>query len=395
MSSLLYYSISSNLTQNEIIEVDRRVAKDREAVYLFFRELPSNPKRKAKRLGLYIVILFIISQPLVPDVDAVMMPLPPSIHRSSPMEQGRILSNKTYYPKIAHILEEKVDKIRLTNEQIKQFNNLALQLDSGSITMEEAVLELRGGSGLTDVAAILAFVIFANWYDSLFGTEAFQAIPLPHMDPMGWSSGKYNSKNAGNGQCLSHPPSRFERETLYRMRQICAASADENGFVMGRDEALKLVSDTYGGSTQITEDCKVTNWQIAKKAYHFHKGFNMDLDSYDNFDKQDLVNLQNTNGGLITYVQKGSRLPPIQFINDAKKQLTDFCLLEKTEVITDAQHYGQHSGVTPAIMFHNNETGRIAIFNKTSGDLITTETYKPKPFNKFVEGCYLGNRPKT
>ena len=38
--------------------------------------------------------------------------------------------------------------------------------------------------------------------------------------------------------------------------------------------ALKLVSDNYRGSTQIMEDCKVTDWQIAKKAYHFHKGFN-------------------------------------------------------------------------------------------------------------------------
>ena len=37
-----------------------------------------------------------------------------------------------------------------------------------------------------------------------------------------------------------------------------------------------------------------------------------------------------------------------------------------------AKHYGQHSGVTPGIMFHNDETGRIAIFNRTSGDLITT-----------------------
>jgi hypothetical protein len=42
MSSLLYYSISSDLTEDEIIEIERRVAKEREAVYLFFRELPSN-----------------------------------------------------------------------------------------------------------------------------------------------------------------------------------------------------------------------------------------------------------------------------------------------------------------------------------------------------------------
>lgn len=72
-----------------------------------------------------------------------------------------------------------------------------MQLNSGSITMEEAVLQLRGGDGLTDVIAVIAFVIFINWYDSLFGVKAFQANPLPHQDPFGWWSGKYNSKNVG------------------------------------------------------------------------------------------------------------------------------------------------------------------------------------------------------
>ena len=110
-----------------------------------------------------------------------------------------------------------------------------------SITMEEAVLRLRGGDGLTDVVAVLAFVIFMNWYDSLFGVEAFQANPLSHQDPFGWLSGKYDSKNAGNGQCLSHPPSRFERETLHTMKQMCADSADENGFVMNYNEAYNLI----------------------------------------------------------------------------------------------------------------------------------------------------------
>lgn len=335
---------------------------------------------------------FQLGQPLVPFATAVMMPLPPAIHRLSPMnyEQERILSNKNYSPQIASIIESKMDKMVLTDQQIEDFNLICYKLQTGSITLDTAVLKLRGG-GFYDWAA-LVFIIYMF---SLEQGRSFQNVPLPHQDPFGWLSGNYDSRNVGNGQCLSHPPSRFERETLHTMKQMCHASADENGFLMSRDEALKLVSDTYSGSTQITEDCKVTDWQIAKKAYHFHKGFNMDLDKYDNFGKQDLVNLQNTDGGLITYVQKGGRLPPIEFINDAKKQLTDFCLLEKTEVIKDAKHYGQHSGVTPGIMFHNDETGRIAIFNRTSGDLITTETYKPKAFNKFLEGCYLGNRPKT
>ena len=191
------------------------------------------------------MFIFQLGQPLVPYATAVVMPLPPvAIHRLSPIEESRIRTNKNY-PQIADIPASKVDKIKLTNEQIK---NLALQLNSGSITMEEAVLQIRGGGhDMTDVLAVIAFIIFINWYDSLFGGKAFQANPLPHQDPFGWLSGKYDSKNAGNGQCLSHPISRFERETLHTMKQMCAASADENGFVMSRDEAFKLLSDTYGG----------------------------------------------------------------------------------------------------------------------------------------------------
>ena len=390
MSSFLYYSIQLGLTEDEIIEIDRQVANNREAAYLFVRKFPSNSRGKAKRFFVYGMFIFQLGQPLVPCANAVVMPLPPTIHRLSPMEQDKILSNKNSYPQIALIIQSEMDKMVLTDQQSEDLNLLCYKLENGSITLDKAVLELRGG-GFYEWAT-LAFIIYVL---GLQEGNSFQNVPLPHMDPTGWASGKYDSKNAGNPQCRSNLPSQFEPEALHTMKQMCAASVDENGFVLSYDEALKLVSDTYGGSTQITEDCKVTDWQIAKKAYHFHKGFNINLDNYDNFDKQDLVNLQNTNGGLITYVQKGGRLPPIEFINEAKKQLTDFCLLEKTEVIKDAQHYGQHSGVTPGIMYHNDETGRIAIFNKTSGDLITTEKYKPKPFNKFVEGCYLGNRPKT
>ena len=81
-------------------------------------------------------------------------------------------------------------------------------------------------------------------------------------------NGKYDSKNTGPRQSPSHPPSRFERETLHRMKQMCAASADENGFVMNYDEAYNLTKETYGGSMQITEDFKITNWQAASHLYH-------------------------------------------------------------------------------------------------------------------------------
>ena len=59
------------------------------------------------------------SQPLIPCASAVVIPLPPlAIHRISFMEECRIRSNKNY-PQIAPIIESKIDKIKLTNDQIK------------------------------------------------------------------------------------------------------------------------------------------------------------------------------------------------------------------------------------------------------------------------------------
>ena len=257
MSSFLYYSISSNFTKNEKNEIDNQINKNREEVYLLVKELPLNLKRKAKRLGSYIVFMFAISQPLVSCAAAVIMPLPLPVHRLSPIEQDRILSNKNYSPQIAHILKEKVDKIIVRNDKIQKLNNLALQLNSGSITIEEAVLQLRGGDGLIDIVVIIAFVIFINWYYSLFGVEVFKAVPLPPQDPFGWLSGKYDSKPI---QHRSYKSSKFELEMAGVSDNMCPAMADENGFVMSYEDAYNLVSDTYPGYLEVNKSCKITDW---------------------------------------------------------------------------------------------------------------------------------------
>ena len=123
MTALLYYSYSRNLTKDEIIEIDKQVTKNRKGVYLLVRNLPSNSTRKAKRLFVYGMLIFELVQPLVPCAAAVVMPVPPvGIHRLSPMEQDRILSNKSSYPQIASIIESKMDKMVLTDQQIEDLN---------------------------------------------------------------------------------------------------------------------------------------------------------------------------------------------------------------------------------------------------------------------------------
>jgi hypothetical protein len=190
MTSLLYYSYSRGLSENEIIEIDKRVAKTREAAYLFVTELPLNSKRKAKRLCLYVVFMFAISQILAPCA-AVVLPLPPtSNYRLSSIEESRTSTN-TRCPEIAPVIESKVDKMVLTDQQIEDLNLICYKLQKGSITIDKAILKLRAG-GFYDWAT-LAFLIYMF---SLQQGDSFQNLPLPHMDPMGWASGKYDSGNS-------------------------------------------------------------------------------------------------------------------------------------------------------------------------------------------------------
>ena len=119
MRLFLYYSISSNLSQNDITKINHRVAKNRKSVYFFFKKLPFNLKHKRKIIGLCITFLFGINQPL--------------ISSRAPLAINRLSNIK----KISTIS-------KLTNAQIQQLNNLILEFGDDSIKMEEAIFQVRG-----------------------------------------------------------------------------------------------------------------------------------------------------------------------------------------------------------------------------------------------------------
>ena len=66
MTALLYYTISSNLNENEIIKIDERTAKNREEIYSFIIKLHSNWKQKVKKFCLLVGFEFLIRQSLIP-----------------------------------------------------------------------------------------------------------------------------------------------------------------------------------------------------------------------------------------------------------------------------------------------------------------------------------------
>lgn len=92
----------------------------------------------------------------------------------------------------------------MTEKQIKQFDLLSQQVIGGSLTIDEAILRLRGGDGLPDLIAIMIFVVFMNWLD---GAESFQQILPPHMDPIGWAQGNYNYNQPKTGNSSKSPTS--------------------------------------------------------------------------------------------------------------------------------------------------------------------------------------------
>ena len=106
-----------------------------------------------------------------------------------------------------------MNKVVLTDTQVEELDIILFKYTSGSLNLKQTILELRAG-GFYDWAT-LVFIIYMF---SLQQVDSFQSVPLPHMDPMGWMSGKYDSRNAGNPQCLSNPPSRFERIHALRQR---------------------------------------------------------------------------------------------------------------------------------------------------------------------------------
>nr|ULD16203.1 hypothetical protein [Cylindrotheca closterium] len=118
------------------------------------------------------MLLFQLSQPLPPYVYTVMVPLPPTVERLSPIEQDKILIHQNYSPQIVSIIEPKIDKMILTDTQIENLNVIVNKLENGSITLDEAILKLRAGQQLTPLTKIL-FKILLSLIIKNRATEGF------------------------------------------------------------------------------------------------------------------------------------------------------------------------------------------------------------------------------
>lgn len=70
----------------------------------------------------------------------------------------------------------------MTNDQMEQFNIIGKKFIDGSITMEEAILQLRGGGLFTDISYLVLFIWLWKLQNSQVGS--FQPIRPPHQEWM-------------------------------------------------------------------------------------------------------------------------------------------------------------------------------------------------------------------
>jgi len=202
------------------------------------------------------------------------------------------------------------------------------------------------------------------------GTESFivkppKAVPLPTF-------------------CPDKTQFPFEHKYL-ESKHMCSASPKEDGFIMSRSDALQLIRETYPGFKQITDKLKVTDWQGAKKCYH-HKGLGVKPE----LSRKQLREIRED--GLVTYVRKGRKLPSIKHVHDIQDSIKRICDLQGTRH-KDAKHYGKNTGETLTIMYYNEDTRQICLFNKSSGDLITADKFNKNYFRKTVDAAQVGKSP--
>ena len=131
------------------------------------------------------------SLPLAPS-PGVMLP-PPPFHRISPYALDSIRAQNKKNLRPVPVISKRADKVMFSDKEIEKFDELAVKWNSGSISMKELILELRGGDLAEWVAKFgitMAIIIVLN------NVDAFQVPPgtivPPHLQ------GLYGNQQPGN-----------------------------------------------------------------------------------------------------------------------------------------------------------------------------------------------------
>lgn len=263
------------------------------------------------------------------------------------------------------------------------FFKTVINFDDLEINRQSFILKTRGGSWLEIIKVLFDFWLAYVWfvYGLLPDIDAFR----PQGQGGAWGVGYIDGKPPEQ-QAFSLKEYPFERKYLEN-KLMCSSSLDQDGFIMSRNEAMKILNDNFGSSVSIKghENLRISEWQCVKKLYH-SKNFDISPESYG-FTKEDMSSLRGK-GGIVAHVQRGGKLPPIEYVRDFQSKIKAFCESSMIDVkdITYLDHRERQ-----AIGFSSKTDFTVVAFDKVTGDLITPHRITPKEFSRYALNNTLGS----
>ena len=248
MTSLLYYSISSDLTEDEIIKIDKQVDNNRKAVCIFVRDIRCNVKDKTKRLIIVISLTSIVWFSSLESTEAIGLTMP---MRTTPMVRIQRSYQHDSKVQIAKVIPRKKDLIAYKSpKEILFLMYLTDPRLSSNQQVLEVVKELRGGSwGLIGTTAFLGLMIL------IFSMgEGF----VPNNPNPGWVLDRQNRFQPPTAE-HRYPP----YYDLFLPRRTCYADRPGGSQIMAgvspqssREELSQLSTNVVPTQTQMSRFVK-------------------------------------------------------------------------------------------------------------------------------------------
>jgi hypothetical protein len=263
--------------------------------------LTEQEARKNRTMFLFVLGSTTMGGVLAPNL-SVMLPAPTPISIIHFPTRESMNTKTRHIPIIVPMIPNRPNKILLTDKQIDEFYQICSKVQDGSISMKEAILQLRGGGRLKYIlmASYLAYYLYQYQYPSV---EGFQPIRPPHLEWMPEGApkrppyaGGYGSSNSGSSLGLTNRNDGFNKLTKTQ------------------------IQNTYSRIPNLSVEVEGTNFQITawSVAKHVHHGPNFGLDPAKyGMTLSDLNSI--AKNGLINHIRDGGTAPTDAYVQALQK----------------------------------------------------------------------------
>ena len=355
MTALLYISYSSGLSEDDKLIIDRQVSRNREKVCIVVKTLLQMQKIK---LNVVILLGGALYFSKVQPSEAIGLSMPPG-----PVVRVQPNYKDTYEMEVAPTVSPKLDKITFIKS--RELPVCIYMMDERFLKTSEAsklINKIRGGSSIEAVAALVVIVVI--WQIVGVGIEGF-VLPNP-----GWGVNRPNPFQPPGGH-LRYPPV----YDLFFPRRTPGCP--------GRGSTLQINRPTAMPHQEFTDLTKEERRQLP----HHHDKI-IDVEGHqrlqvgfwqsrfkvaDHGAVHGLPYSVKNNGGTKTEKSDDNALSMMQSIEDMPHRPNAIWFDQD-----DVTYQGGTDREFPAVYILDNDTKVVAVFNKQTGNFVTTCQLKEK-----------------